>query len=317
MPPLVIQPGANQPWNLRMSTTAKWIIGLVVVLFLIFGFFTLTIFSLIFSEPEDETVSTGGEKIALVELNEPIVSSEDIVRQFKKYRENHSVKAIVFRVESPGGGVAASQEIYEEVKKTRDSGKPVIVSMGAVAASGGYYVSCGASKIVANPGTLTGSIGVIFQFLHVNELMKKLGIDESTFKSGTLKDAGSPFRKVTPEEQRYFQSLITDVYDQFVDVVAKERKLDVKYVRRYADGRVFTGRQAKEYGFVDTLGTLEDAVAIAGNLAGIEGKPRVIREYRRKTFFERMFGETATDIARLRDEILHQPAVQYRFTTPY
>jgi protease-4 len=300
-----------------MSTTTKWIIGLVVVFFLIFGFFSLTIFSMIFSEPEDETVSTGGEKIALVELNEPIVSSEDIVRQLKKYRENHSIKAIVFRVESPGGGVAASQEIYEEVKKTRDSGKPVIVSMGAVAASGGYYVSCGASRIVANPGTLTGSIGVIFQFLHVNELMKKLGIDESTFKSGNLKDAGSPFRKVTPAEQKYFQSLITDVYDQFVDVVAKERKLDIKYVRKFADGRVFTGRQAKQYGFVDTLGTMEDAISIAATMAGIEGKPRVIKEYRRRTFIERMFGETATDIAKIRDEFLHQPVVQYRFTTPY
>ncbi len=299
-----------------MSTTTKWIIGLVVVFFIILGFFTLTIFSLIFSEPEDETVSTGGEKVALVELNEPIVSSEDIVRQFKKYRENRSVKAIVFRVESPGGGVAASQEIYEEVKKTRDSGKPVVVSMGAVAASGGYYVSCGASRIVANPGTLTGSIGVIFQFLHVNELMKKLGVDESTFKSGNLKDAGSPFRKVTPEEQKYFQSLIADVYDQFVNVVAKERKLDLRYVRKFADGRVFTGRQAKEYGFVDTLGTLEDAVTIAASMAGIEGKPRVIKEYRRRTFFERMFGETATDIAKIRDEFLHQPIIQYRLITP-
>ncbi len=300
-----------------MSTTTKWIIGLVVVFFVIFGFFTLTIFSLIFSEPEDETVSTGGEKIALVELNEPILSSEDIVRQFKKYRENRSVRAVVFRVESPGGGVAASQEIYEEVKKTRESGKPIVVSMGAVAASGGYYVSCGANKIVANPGTLTGSIGVIFQFLHVSELMKKLGVDESTFKSGNLKDAGSPFRKVTPAEQQYFQGLIADVYDQFVDVVAKERKLDVKYVRKYADGRVFTGRQAKEYGFVDTLGTMEDAITIAASMAGIQGKPHVIKEYRRRTFFERMFGDAATDITNLRNEVLHQPIIQYRFTTPY
>ncbi len=300
-----------------MSTTTKWVIGLVAVFFLIFGFLTLTVFAWIFSEPEDETVSTGSEKIALVELNEPIISSEDIVRQLKKYRENRSIKAIVFRVESPGGGVAASQEIYEEVKKTRESGKPIVVSMGAVAASGGYYVSCGATRIVANPGTLTGSIGVIFQFLHFSELMKKLGIDESTFKSGKLKDSGSPFRKVTPEEQKYFQSLISDVYDQFVDVVAKERRLNINYVKKYADGRVFTGRQAKQYGFVDTLGTLEDAVSIAGKLAGIQGKPKVIKEYHRRTLFERLFGEAATDIARLRDEFVHQPVIQYRFTTPY
>jgi protease-4 len=300
-----------------MSKTAKWVIGLVVVFFVIFGFLTLTLFSLFFSEPEDETVSTGGEKIALVELTEPIISSEDIVRQIKKYRENRSVKAIVFRVESPGGGVAASQEIYEEVRKTRESGKPIVVSMGAVAASGGYYVSCGATRIVANPGTLTGSIGVIFQFLHVNELMKKLGIDETTFKSGKLKDAGSPFRNVTPEEKKYFQSLIADVYDQFVEVVARERKLDIGYVKKFADGRVFTGRQAVKYGFVDTLGTLEDAIAIAATLADIPGKPRVVKEYRRRSLFERLFGDAATDVARLRDEIMHQPVVQYRFTTPY
>jgi protease-4 len=300
-----------------MSTTAKWVIGLIVVFLLVFGFVTLSVFSLIFSEPEDETVSTGGEKVALVELTEPIISSEDIVRQIKKYRENRSVKAIVFRVESPGGGVAASQEIYEEVRKTRESGKPIVVSMGAVAASGGYYVSCGATRIVANPGTLTGSIGVIFQFLHVNELMKKLGIDETTFKSGKLKDAGSPFRTVTPDERKYFQSLITDVYNQFVDVVAKERNLKVSYVKKFADGRVFTGRQAVEYGFVDTLGTLEDAIAIAAKLADISGKPRVVKEYRRRSLFERMFGEAATDVARLKDEIMHQPVVQYRFVTPY
>jgi protease-4 len=300
-----------------MSTTTKWLIGLAAIFFLIFGFLTLTIFTWIFSEPEEETVAAGSEKIALVELNEPIISSEDIVRQFKKYRENRSIKGIVFRVETPGGGVAASQEIYEEVKKTRDSGKPVVVSMGAVAASGGYYVSCGASRIVANPGTLTGSIGVIFQFLHFSELMKKLGIDESTFKSGKLKDSGSPFRKVTPEEQAYFQSLIADVYDQFVHVVAKERKLNLDYVKKFADGRVFTGRQAKQYGFVDTLGTFEDAVSITGKLAGIQGKPRVIKEYHRKTMFDRIFGDAATDLTRLRDEIVHQPVIQYKFTTPY
>jgi protease-4 len=299
-----------------MSTTTKWVLGLIVAFFVIFGFLTITVFSWIFSEPEDESVSTGGQKIALVELNEPIISSESIVRQFKKYRENRSVKAIVFRVESPGGGVAASQEMYEEVKKTRDSGKPVVVSMGAVAASGGYYVSLGANRIVANPGTLTGSIGVIFQFLHVNELMKKLGIDESTFKSGRLKDSGSPFRKTTPEDQRYFQGLITDVYDQFINVVATERKLDIKYVKRFADGRVFTGRQARELGFVDTLGTLENAVSIAAKMGGIDGTPRVIKEYRRKTLIERMLGDAVSDVTKLRDDLLHQPTIQYRFTAP-
>lgn len=290
--------------------------GLAVVFFVFFGFFVLTLLSWMFSDPEEETVSSGGEKIAMIELIEPIMSSENIVRQLKKYRENRSVKAIVFRVESPGGGVAASQEIYEEVKKTRASGKPVVVSMGSVAASGGYYVSCGASKIVANPGTLTGSIGVIFQFLQVTDLMKKIGVDQSTFKSGKFKDAGSPFRKMTSDDQKYFGGLIADVYDQFVNVVSTERKLDVKYVKRFADGRVFTGRQAKEYGFIDTLGTFEDAVAIAAKLGSIEGKPRIVKEYRRKSFVERMLGEAVSDVAKLRDEFLNQPIIQYRFIAP-
>ncbi len=299
-----------------MSKTTKWIIGLAVACFIIFGFITLIVFTWMFSEPEEETVASGNGKIALVELSEPITSSVDIVRQLKKYGESRSVKAIVLRVESPGGGVAASQEIYEEVKKVRESGKPIVVSMGAVAASGAYYVSCGATRIVANPGTLTGSIGVIFQFLQFSDLMKKLGVGEATFKSGRLKDSGSPFRKVTPEEKEYFQGLIADVYDQFVDVVAKERKLEVRYVKQYADGRVFTGRQAKQYGFVDTLGTFEDAISLAGHLAGIHGKPQVVKEYQRKTVFDRLFGETITDVGKLRDEIMHQPLIQYRLDTP-
>lgn len=265
-------------------------------------------------EPEDETVTTSGERVAVVELSDIIINSQDVVRQFKKYRENRSVKAIVFRVDSPGGGVSASQEIYEEVKKTRNSGKPVVASMGSVAASGGYYVSCGASKIVANPGTLTGSIGVIFQFLHFNELMNKIGIDASTFKTGKYKDIGSPFRKTTEDEKKFFEQLLGDVYNQFVDVVAKERKMDRKRVVQYADGRVFTGRQAFEYGFVDTLGTLEDAISIAAKLADISGKPKVVKERKFKSWFERLMGETVSDLSQIKDELFRQPIIQYRFT---
>ncbi|MGD0591280.1 MAG: signal peptide peptidase SppA [Bacteroidota bacterium] len=299
-----------------MSKTAKWIIGIIAVLVFLFGLFVLTLVSWMFSDENDETTTTGGEKIAVVELKEPIVSSEEIVRQFKKYRENKSVRAIVFRVESPGGGVAASQEIYEEVKKTRDAGRPVVVSMGSVAASGGYYVSCGATKIVANPGTLTGSIGVIFQFMHYKQLMDKIGIDETTLKTGKFKDSGSPFRKTTEEEKQYFHILMSDVYDQFVDVVAEERGLDRKEVLKYADGRVFTGRQALEYGLVDTLGTMEDAVSIAAELGGIHGKPKTVKENKRKTLFEKLVGDAATEVTKIRQEFLQQPLLQYRFTSP-
>ncbi len=299
-----------------MSNTTKWVLALLSVFLFTFGLFLFLIGSWLFGEPTDESTSTSGERIAIIELKEPIFSSEETVRQFKKYRENRSVKAIVFRVESPGGGVAASQEIYEEVKKTKDSGKPVVVSMGSVAASGGYYVSCAASRIVANPGTLTGSIGVIFQFLHLTDLMKKLGVDASTYKTGKLKDSGSPFRKPTPDERVFFDQLLADVYDQFVGTVAEERNLARKNVIKYADGRVFTGRQALEYGFVDTLGTFEDAISIAAKLGGIDGKPRIVKEQKRRSFWREFFSEATSELAEIRDQIIHQPVLQYRFVDP-
>ena len=299
-----------------MSKTAKWVIGIIAGIVFLFGLFVLMLLSWMFSDESDDTITTSGEKIAIVELKEPILSSEEIVRQFKKYRENKSVRAIVFRIESPGGGVAASQEIYAEVRKTRDAGRPVVVSMGSVAASGGYYVACGATKIVANPGTLTGSIGVIFQFMHFDQLMDKIGIDATTMKTGKFKDSGSPFRKTTEEEKRYFNLLIGDVYDQFVDVVAKARGLERKEVLKYADGRVFTGRQAVEYGFVDTLGTMEDAVNIAAELGDIHGKPNIVKEKKRKTLFEKLIGDAATEVTKIQQEIFQQPLLQYRFTSP-
>jgi protease-4 len=302
---------------MEMSNSAKWVLGILALLIIVFGVAALIVFSWLFSEPYDETASTTGEKVAVVTLNEPIHSSGEIVRQFKKYRENKSVKAIVFRVDSPGGGIAASQEIYEEVKKTRESGKPVVVSMGEVAASGGYYVSLGANTIVANPGTLTGSIGVIIQYFQVEELMKKIGVDAPTYKSGKYKDLGSPFRRSTEEEKKFFDQLIENVYNQFIDAVVAERKLDRNTVLKYADGRVFTGKQAFQYGFVDTLGTLEDAIALAAKMGGIEGKPRVIQERKSKPFFERLLGESVSELASWKDQILNQPIVQYRMVTPY
>jgi len=300
-----------------MSNTTKWVLAVVAFVIVLAGLFLVYFVSLVFMVPDDETLGTSGERVAMIELTEPILDSQNIVRQFKKYRENRGVRAIVFRVDSPGGGVSASQEIYEEVKKTRNSGKPVVVSMGSVAASGGYYVSCGASKIVANPGTLTGSIGVIFQFLHFNELMNKIGIDASTFKTGKYKDIGSPFRKTTEDEKKFFDQLLGDVYNQFVDVVAKERKMDRKRVVQYADGRVFTGRQAFEYGFVDTLGTLEDAITIAAKLGDISGKPKVVKERKVRTWLERLMGEAVTEIAGLKKELFNQPILQYKFISPY
>ena len=196
-----------------MTKSTKWFLAILAILGLFAIGFSLLLISLVsISFDRTETVTSGsGDKLAVVELSGVIISSDDIVRQFKKYRENRSIKGIVLRVNSPGGGAVASQEMYREVKKTRDSGKPVVVSMGALAASGGYYVSCGASKLVANPGTLTGSIGVISEFLQLQDALEKLGVGVKTIKSGKLKDAGSYTRKMTAEEGKYFQALMDDV----------------------------------------------------------------------------------------------------------
>ncbi|KAB2925797.1 MAG: signal peptide peptidase SppA [Bacteroidetes bacterium] len=300
-----------------MSKTAKWLIG-------IFGFLAVFAFIVIAgivslladgSETQDLEQGTGGT-IAVVELNEAITSSQSIVRQFKRYRENVGVRAIVFRIESPGGGVSASQEIYEEVKKTRKYGKPVVVSMGSVAASGGYYVALGADRIVANPGSITGSIGVISQFMHVNGLLDKIGVSSTTIKSGALKDAGSPFRPMTAEDRKYFQEMIDDVHDQFITAVADERKMPKERVKRIADGRVFTGRKALALGLVDTLGTYQDAVRIAADLAGLGTAPRIITERKKERLSDMIFGELRGDMTALRDRLLDQPIVQYRYVQP-
>lgn len=296
----------------KSTKIALIIVGLFVVVFII-GLFLFI--SILFGERED-MLPTTGKRLAIVELNEPIISSESVVRQFKRYRENRSIRGIVFRIDSPGGGVAASQEIFEEVKKTKEAGKPVVVSIGAVAASGGYYVACPATRIVANPGSVTGSIGVIMQFLTVEGLMNKVGVSSSTYKSGPLKDAGSPFRRPTKQESEYFQALIGDVYEQFVNAVAENRNLPRRTVLRYADGRVFSGKQALQFGFVDTLGTYEDAIGIAAELAGIEGKPELYKERKRRSWAEEFFWSSFAGMTSAANEFFRQPFLQYRFQQP-
>ena len=300
-----------------MTKTTKWVLAGIGTIFVIFILFWGTILYYVFSSDNDEE-STGGSggTIAIVELKEEIISSENIVRQFKKYRESPSVKGIVFRVESPGGGVAASQEIYEEVKKTRESGKQVVVSMGAVAASGGYYVSCGADKIMANPGTVTGSIGVISQFMNFNQLMGKVGVGTTTVKSGKFKDTGNPYREMTDDEKKYFQETIDDVYQQFLHVVEKERNLSHDAARRLADGRIYTGRKAFEEHLVDTLGTYEDAISLAAHLANIHGTPKIVKERKRERLSDMLFGSVTDQIVDLKQNFLHQPLLQYKLTQP-
>lgn len=216
-----------------------------------------------------------GDKVGYVTIAGAITTSEKIIEQIDNFKEDSSVKAIVLRVNSPGGGVSPSQEIYDEVKAAA-AVKPVVVSMGSVAASGGYYIAVPAHRILANPGTITGSIGVIMQFTNFEELLGKVGLKSQVVKSGLHKDIGSPVRPMSTADREILQSLIDDVYAQFVQAVAESRKMDPDAVRQLADGRIFTGRQALKAGLVDELGSYRDAIRVAAELAGIEGKPKVV-----------------------------------------
>ena len=302
-----------------MTKSTKWFLGILAVLSLfVVGVVILLVTVFPLRPGTMETVTTGsGEKLAVIELRGVITGSDDVVRQLKKYRENSSIRGILLRVDSPGGAVVPSQEMYEAVRKTRDSGKPIVVSMGSLAASGGYYVACGASRIVANNGTLTGSIGVIAEFLQVQEALQKLGIDVKIVKSGTLKDAGVPTRSMTEDERQYFQDLMDTVHRQFIEVVERERNLSHDDVLNLADGRVFIGQQAVDLGLVDTLGTYEDAVRIAADLAGITGEPALVRERKSVPWWAPGLEDVTDTMNKLKTEILERPVLSFRFVGPY
>ena len=299
-----------------MSNSTRWFL-IIAGSLIVIGIGAILFFYIMLKNISDydaDVVIGSGDRIAIVELKGVILSSEDIVRQLKKYNEDRSIKGILFRIDSPGGGVVASQEIYEEVKKIRDQKKSIVVSMGSLAASGGYYVACPANKIVANPGTLTGSIGVISQFMRYDSLLGKIGVEVNTVKSGKFKDAGNPFRAMTSDDKQYFQKLMDDVHRQFITAVETERKLNHDSVAAFADGRVFTGEQALKMGLVDTIGTYEDAVMITARLAGIKGTPSIVKEKKRTlTFFDMVFGKTKlADLLHLNEELLNQPILQYK-----
>lgn len=223
-----------------------------------------------------------GDRVALVTITGQIESSESIVREIRHWSERSDVAAIVVRLDSPGGGVAASQEIFEEIGKARDKGKKVVASMGSVAASGAYYIACAVDTVVANPGTLTGSIGVIMQFPVFEGLMDKVGVRLETIRSGEFKDVGNPGRAITPREEEMLQSVIDNTYDQFVDVVAEGRGIARDSVLSFATGAIFTGEQALDLGLVDVLGDYQDAIDIAAGMAGLEPNPRTVRAAARR-----------------------------------
>lgn len=222
----------------------------------------------------------GGERVAVIRLEGLVDDPGPLLAAMERYGKDPRVRAMVLRIDTPGGAVGPTQEIFQAVRRWNRS-KKIVASLGAVAASGGYYVACGAERIVANPGTITGSIGVVVYFANLEELLRKIGVQGDVIKSGAHKDMGSPHRGLTEQERALLQGVIDDVHDQFVEAVAESRKLPFEEIRAVADGRIFSGRQAQKLGLVDALGGLHEAVEMAARLGGIEGEPRIVEEPKR------------------------------------
>jgi protease-4 len=253
----------------NQSSVNRWVWISLGVVFFLFIVAQIVSFSI------DRTQLHLGEKVGIVSIEGAIFSSKKAVKELDEFAERKDIKAIVLRINSPGGSVAPTQEIYEKVKTLRGI-KPVIASVGAVAASGGYYTALECEKIVANRGSVIGSIGVILEYPVAVDLLKKIGLRFETVKSGEVKDMGNPTREVTKRDREVFQSVINDLHRQFLNAVVEGRSLDKSIVEPLADGSVFTGEQALHLGLIDILGTFENAIEIAANLAEISGKPKVI-----------------------------------------
>jgi protease-4 len=272
------------------------LIGLGVIAALLIFFFILLFLIGHYSGGKTSRFAFG-DKIAIVEVRGVITQSSGVIEELQQYLADDGVKAIILRVDSPGGGVGPSQEIYREIMRIKSSSKrKVVTSMGSVAASGGYYIASASDLIVANPGTITGSIGVIMQFSNFEDLLKKIGVKGVVLKSGEHKDIGSPFREMTPEEKRIMQEVLDNVHQQFIQAVADGRKLDRSKVAQIADGRILTGEQAKNLGLVDQLGNLQDTIDITAKLAGIVGKPNILYPKRRISIWDLLIRDMASAV---------------------
>ena len=288
----------------------RWLWGCALLLIGSIGAVALAFLVVGLTMSGDQFSMSGlGGRVGLVEIVGDIDGSEEIVDQIHRMERDPTVKAVVLRLDSPGGGVAASQEIYEAVRRLRNEGKPVVASMGGVAASGAYYVACAADSIVANPGTLTGSIGVIMSFPNTEELFRKVGVRFETIKTGKYKDTGSMWRPMTDEERALLQGVLVNVYDQFIGVIVEGREMERDDILPYADGRIFSGDQAAAYGFVDRLGTIDDAIDMAASLAGLDPRPSIVRKVRRRVSVFQFFEESMNPMGRLMGS---GPRLEYR-----
>ena len=301
-----------------MDRRAGWTIGIIFGgLFLcLFAFLGLTWYAF---QGEQGASFSSGPRVGVVEVTGVISDSKKTLKELREFADADSIKAIVVRVDSPGGSVGPSQEIYEALRKLHGK-KHVVVSMGSVAASGGFYIACAGEKIFANPGTLTGSIGVIFTFYNVQGLLKWAGVQVAPLTAGKMKDAGSPYREMTPDERAYFRGVLDDVHEQFIQAVANGRSLTVEQVKPVADGRIMTGRQAKDLKLVDEMGGLEDAVAEAGRMGGIKGQPKMEYPRRERRLFAQLFGEDTQSlfegVAARVQEAVGNAGLQFRLVSP-
>ena len=292
-----------------MNKRGLWTIAIVFIgLFALFFAFSLVMLSAV----DEGGFGVTGERVGVVEISGPIMESKKAVASLRAFSKDDKIKAIVVRVDSPGGAVGPSQEIYEAVKRAKKI-KPLVVSMGGTAASGGYYIACGADTIYANPGTVTGSIGVITQLFNVEQLLDKAKIEVHTIKTGPYKDSGSPFRPFTERDRAYFEVMINDIYAQFVEDVAECRKLEIDQVEELADGRVFTGRQAKAYKLIDELGAMQDAVDFVAKRAKIDGEVELVYPPSEQGLVGQLLKSSVDDVVS-QVKTRATPVVEYRMT---
>jgi len=267
-----------------MTKNQKWLLAIVLAFFVLgAGVVFIAIMTAVFSQGELTLAGSFGERVGVLEIKGVIEESESFREQINQMRDDENVRAVVVRIDSPGGAVAPSQEIFELLRRLREeTDKPVVVSMGSVAASGGYYIACAADSIFASPGTLTGSIGVMLEFPDLQEILKKVGIGFEVIKSAEHKDIGSPFRSLTEKERKLLQEMVDDVFDQFVEVVSTQRGLPRDSVMQVADGRVFSGRQAQKLGLVDRTGGFQEALDTAGRMCGLGEEPKIYKPRKKR-----------------------------------
>jgi protease-4 len=280
-----------------------------------FALFLVTVAALIVTVGQTDGGGNFGfsDRIQIVNIEGALLDSRFYLEQLKRYEDSESVRGILLNINSPGGDVAVSQELYTEVRRLREEkGKVVVAYLSSVGASGAYYVACAADQIVASPGTVVGSIGVIAEWLNYSELLEWAKLSNIVLKTGEFKDTGSATRELTPSEREYFQGLIDDMYIQFVEAVAFGRNLEIDEVREFADGRVFTGREARERMMIDETGNLQDAIDLTARLAAISGEPRLIElQQRRVTLLDVFTGDLSRVFPFNRSAVESQIRFQY------